>query len=220
MGEDHNRLLLDRCATSRRSQASCSSPNEPSPPAFRFRTLTSPRSGLRCGRSCTTLRQWPALCALAVALEVARRAVTADVVFPGTKNVFLGRELPEAPDPQCRTPSVWKVARCRRCEAGNAGPFGKRVDSRDRSLRRVAVTSVFAGLLKPMWLSLIWMKKRPPFCGNLGAETGGAGNTATDRPEHAGSRPRHAPQKVAPVNSVGVVLGLGPESQSRRDVGA
>ena len=43
----------------------------------------------------------------------------------------------------------------------NAGRCGKRVDPRSTAAWSVAVTSVLASLLKPMWLSLICAKNSP-----------------------------------------------------------
>ena len=44
--------------------------------------------------------------------------------------------------------------------------FGRRASIRSSASRSVPVTSVLAALLKPIWLSLIWTKLRPPADGS------------------------------------------------------
>jgi len=79
--------------------------------------------------------------------------------------------------------------------------------------RVVPTTSVFAGLLKPMWLSLIWTKFSSAveiadtlFCRLT--KHGGGENSSVHRPNDAGAGPRHAFQKSAAIDCIfAAVLG-------------
>ena len=76
----------------------------------------------------------------------------------------------------------------------------------------MAETSGLAGLLNPMWLSLIWTKLKSAFArqshsGLAGfAEGVGFQNAAAQNAESSGARPGHAFQKAATVDSVVVVI--------------
>ena len=82
---------------------------------------------------------------------------------PGTKKVF--------PDVVCAEPmSCCAVSNSVGAESCVMSPVWSRKAGRVGSAlmrsidsRSVAVTSWFAALLKPMWLSLIWTKNRSPF---------------------------------------------------------
>src|ERR1700745_887924 len=72
--------------------------------------------------------------------------------------------------------------------------------------RSVAVTSGFAGLSKPMWVSLIWTKvKSPPFAPSFFEPLGKTppqGHACAQSPNQAGPRPCHTLQESAAVDTV------------------
>src|ERR1700722_17816595 len=77
---------------------------------------------------------------------------------------------------------------------------------------RVPTTSVLAGLLKPMWLSLICTQFKPPIMLSAGGGVGGdkmlrGMQASTDVPQHSRAAPGHAFQEAAAVHAVaGVVV--------------
>ena len=91
----------------------------------------------------------------------------------------------------------------------NAGLCGSAL-SLSTASRSVAVTSLFASLLKPMWLSLIWAKKML-FRSRVGEERQpahreGLWNSARHSPDGRRSRPRHAAQESSAIDAVVAVV--------------
>ncbi len=71
----------------------------------------------------------------------------------------------------------------------------------------VPITSLFASLLNPMWLSLICAKlKSAADRRSRCAEQLRREHAAADRPKHAGAGPGHAFEKAAAIDAVGIVV--------------
>src|SRR5215469_16369654 len=75
--------------------------------------------------------------------------------------------------------------------------FGDSAAMRSTAALMVALVSGLAGLLKPIWVSLIWTKVRPSVAAEAGAR-----HAAAHGPHEAGARPGAAAQKAAPVHSI------------------
>src|SRR5258708_39893058 len=82
---------------------------------------------------------------------------------------------------------------------------------------RVATTSVLAGLLKPMWLSLIWTKLKSP-CAAAAApaserRVGGEGGRPPPLGTAEGSLPRPAPHLKKTPPAAPAVVALAPNAR-------
>ena len=199
-------VLLERCFTSRSIQSSCSAPNDPKPTRFQIENVYESHE-----MDSAVVEAVPAaavtcpLCVLPIALQVARTAIYAYIMFSRNVEGFPGASFPQ--NLICRVElgrlrelrDIARVEEKRGLDLEGIDLGDRRPKGRGHIVVRGFVEAdVTVAYLHEEELALLRC---------LSTEARRAGDASADRPQQACPDPCHAAQEVAPIDAVRVERG-------------